>query len=281
MTLQNIIHKLNEYWMEHNCLIGQPYPGEVGAGTYNPLTFLKVLGPEPWNVAYVELSKRPKDGRYAENPFRLQAFHQYQVILKPAPSDIQDIYLKSLSTLGINLKEHDIRFVEDDWESETLGARGLGWEVWLNGMEITQFTYFQEMGNIELNPVSVEITYGLGRIAMFIQKKDSIFDLEWANGIKYGDIYKREEYEFCKFNFESADIQLGLELFNKFESEAKRLMEQGLLYPGYDYALKCSHLLNILDSRNAISPDERKNYIARIRRLANSAAKLYVQKEKE
>ncbi|MCK4352561.1 glycine--tRNA ligase subunit alpha [candidate division WOR-3 bacterium] len=277
MTFQDIIMRLNEFWGNKGCLLGQPYPGEVGAGTFNPLTFFKVLGPKPWKVAYVELSKRPKDGRYAENPNRLQAFHQYQVVLKPVPPDVQDIYLRSIVSLGIDLKKHDVRFVEDDWESEALAARGLGWEVWLDGMEITQFTYFQEIGGIELNPVSVELTYGLGRIAMIVQKKDSIFEVEWAPGIKYKDLYRNSEYEFCKFNFDEAGIGLQLELFDKFEREAKHLFEKNLLYPGYDYLIKCSHILNILDARRAVSPEERKNYIAKIRRLANLAAKMYLQ----
>lgn len=277
MTFQDIIASLDKFWKAEDCIIAQSYPGELGAGTFNPFTFFRVLGPEPWKVAYVELSKRPKDGRYADNPNRVQAFHQYQVILKPVPKDIQDIYLKSIAALGVELKKHDIRFVEDDWESETLAARGLGWEVWLDGMEITQFTYFQEMGGIELNPVSVELTYGLMRIAMAIQKVDHFLDIEWAPGIKYGSLYKDSEYEFCKFNFDEADIELQRELFDKFEAAAKQLFAKNLLYPGYDYTIKCSHILNILDARRAVSPEERKNYIAKVRRLACLAAKLYTK----
>jgi glycyl-tRNA synthetase alpha chain len=251
----------------------------VGAGTFNPLTFFKVLDKKEWKVAYVEFSKRPKDGRYGENPFRLEGFHQYQVIIKPPPNDIQDKCLESLLALDIDVKSHDIRFVEDDWESEALDARGLGWEVWLDGMEIIQFTYFQVMGGVELNPISVELTYGLGRIAMIIQNKDSMFDLEWGGGVKYGELYKREEYEMSKFNFELASIELGFELFNKFEKEALRFFENELVYPGYDYVIRCSHILNILDARRAISPEERKNYIKKVKRMACMAAKLWLKKQ--
>ncbi|MBI4722866.1 MAG: glycine--tRNA ligase subunit alpha [Candidatus Stahlbacteria bacterium] len=208
MNFQEIIMQLNKYWAKRGCLIGQPYQGEVGAGTFNPLTFFRVLGKSQWKVGYVEFSRRPKDGRYGENPFRLEGHHQYQVILKPPPNDVQDIYLKSLAALGIDIQKHDVRFVEDDWESEALDARGMGWEVWLDGMEITQFTYFQVMGGIELDPISVELTYGLGRIAMFIQNKDSMFDLEWGGGVSYGDLYKLIEYEASKYNFELADAKL-------------------------------------------------------------------------
>jgi len=278
MTIQDIIRTLDSFWEKEGCVLGQPYPGEVGAGTFNPLTFFRVLGQALWKVAYVELSKRPKDGRYGTNPFRLQEFHQYQVVLKPVPQKIQDIYLKSLAVLGIDLNKHDVRFVEDDWESETLDARGLGWEVWLDGMEITQFTYFQKMGGVELEPVSVELTYGLGRIAMIVQEKDSMWELEWGAGVKYKELYKQEEQELCAFNFELADVELELELFNKFEGEAKRFFKEGFVYPGYDYALRCSHILNVLDARKAISPDERKNYIARVRKLANLAAQLWLEK---
>ena len=276
MTFQDIIMKLNKFWSEKGCLLLEPYPGEVGAGTFNPVTFFRVLGEEPWKTAYVELSKRPKDGRYGKNPNRLQQFYQYQVVLKPPPRDVQDIYLDSLKVLGMEIERHDIRFVEDDWESETLGARGLGWEVWFDGMEITQFTYFQEMGGISLDPVSIELTYGLGRMAMIIQKKDSLFDVEWGGGISYDKLYKRNEYEFSVFNYDEADTKLYLSLFSSFEKEAKRLFEKGLLYPGYDCVIKSSHILNILDARGAISPQELKNYIAKIRKLATLAAKLYL-----
>ncbi|MDI6840539.1 MAG: glycine--tRNA ligase subunit alpha [bacterium] len=278
MNFQDIIIKLDKFWKNKGCLLGQPYPGEVGAGTFNPLTFFRVLGAEPWSVAYVELSKRPKDGRYAENPNRLQEFHQYQVILKPAPNDVQEVYLKSLSALGIEVKRHDVRFVEDDWESEALDASGVGWEVWLDGMEITQFTYFQKMGGIELNPISVELTYGLGRLAMIIQKKDSMFDVDWARGVKFGDLYKRQEYELSRFNFDEASVDLEFDIFNKFEQEAIRFIELKLLYPAYDYIVKCSHILNVLDARKAISPEERKSYIARVRKLSNLAARLWLEK---
>lgn len=270
--------RLNNFWSRYGCLIGHPYQGEVGAGTFNPLTFFRVLGKEPWKVAYVEFSRRPKDGRYGENPFRLEGHHQYQVILKPPPKNVQDIYLKSLSALGIETKKHDIRFVEDDWESEALDARGLGWEVWFDGMEITQFTYFQVVGGIEVGPISVELTYGLGRIAMIIQGKDSMFDLDWGSGVKYGDLYKQQEYEVSKFNFELANPELEFELFNRFEAEAKRLFENKLLYPGYDCLVKCSHILNVLDARRAISPEERKNYIGRVKKLTHLATNLWLQK---
>jgi glycyl-tRNA synthetase alpha chain len=279
MTFQKIIMRLNKFWDKHGCLLGQPYPGDVGAGTFNPLTFFRVLGKKPWKVAYVEFSRRPKDGRYGENPFRLEGYHQYQVVLKPPPPNVQDLYLKSLSALDIDIKKHDVRFVEDDWESEALDARGLGWEVWLNGMEITQFTYFQVIGGVELNPVSVELTYGLGRIAMAVQEKDSMFDLEWGEGTTYEDMYRMQEYEFSKFNFEAADPGLETELFNRFEKEALRLFESELLYPGYDCLIKCSHILNILDARRVISPQERKNYISRVKKLANLAARLWLKKQ--
>jgi len=281
MEFDTIILRLHHFWQKKGCIIGEPYPGEVGAGTFNPLTFFRVLGKKPWKVAYVEYSKRPKDGRYGENPFRLQGFHQYQVILKPPPKNIQEICLKSLVELGIEVKKNDIRFVEDDWESEVLDARGLGWEVWLNGMEIIQFTYFQIMGGIELNPISVELTYGLGRIAMIVQNKNSMFELTWGKGVKYGELFKLLEYEFSKFNFELANVRLNFNLFEEFENEAKRLIEEGLLYPAYDYVIKCSHILNILDARQTLSPYERKNYINRVKKLACRVARLWIKKENE
>ncbi|HID65747.1 MAG TPA: glycine--tRNA ligase subunit alpha [Aquificaceae bacterium] len=277
MYFQDIIMTLHKFWAEKGCLIWQPYDLEVGAGTMNPATFLKVLGKKPWNVAYVEPSRRPQDGRYGENPNRLQHYYQFQVILKPAPENPQEIYLESLERLGINPLEHDIRFVEDDWESPTLGAWGLGWEVWLDGMEITQFTYFQQAGGIDLDEISVEITYGLERIAMYIQNKDNVFDIEWKEGITYGDIFKRSEWEWSKYNFELADVDMLFLAYEMFERESKRMIEEGLIFPAYDYLLKCSHLFNILDARGAISVQERARYIRRMNNLARKIAKLYIQ----
>jgi len=268
---------LHKFWAEKGCLIWQPYDLEVGAGTMNPATFLKVLGKKPWNVAYVEPSRRPQDGRYGENPNRLQHYYQFQVILKPAPENPQEIYLESLERLGINPLEHDIRFVEDDWESPTLGAWGLGWEVWLDGMEITQFTYFQQAGGIDLDEISVEITYGLERIAMYIQNKDNVFDIEWKEGITYGDIFKRSEWEWSKYNFELADVDMLFQAYEMFEKESKRMIEEGLIFPAYDYLLKCSHVFNTLDARGTISVQERARYIRRMNNLAREIAKLYIQ----
>ncbi len=273
--------KLSRYYADLGCVIGQPYNSEVGAGTFNPLTFLKSLGKKPWKVSYVEVTRRPKDGRYAENPNRVQQYHQFQVILKPAPENPQEIYLNSLKYIGIDIEKHDVRFVEDDWESPTLGAWGLGWEVWLDGLEITQFTYFQQVGGIDLNVIPVELTYGLERIAMYIQKVDSIFDLVWAPGVTWGDIYKRFEYEFSVYNYEKSDSKLLMELFRKFEKDAEQLLKEGLLYPGYDFVIKLSHIFNLLDARGAISPSERQAYILRIRNLARLAAKVYLEAENE
>lgn len=278
---QDVILKLQEFWGEKGCLIYQPYDIEVGAGTFNPATFLRCLGPEPWNVAYVEPSRRPTDGRYGENPNRLQHYYQFQVILKPSPDDIQEIYLESLKHLGINLLKHDIRFVEDDWESPTLGAWGLGWEVWLDGMEITQFTYFQQAGGIDLKPVSGEITYGLERIAMYLQGVDSVFDLKWNENITYGDVYHRNEVEGSKYNFEIADTDMLFKLFDMYEKECKRTAENDLPLPAYDYCLKCSHTFNLLDARNAISVTERTGYIARVRNLAKLCAEKYLKIRQE
>ena len=277
MTFQELVLKLHEYWKKKGCVIFNPYPGEVGAGTFNPATFLMVLGERPWRVAYVEISKRPKDGRYAENPNRLQQFHQYQVIIKPAPPDSQEIYLDSLRYIGINPEKHDIRFVHDDWESPTLGAWGLGWEVWLDGMEITQFTYFQQTGGFDLNPISLEITYGLERIAMFLQGVDNVFDMKWSENVTWGDIFKRYEYEFSVYNFEEADTEFLLKYFEQCERECMRLLEKGLVFPAYDMVIKASHTLNLLDARRAISPKERQNYILRIRRLARKVAKVWLE----
>jgi glycyl-tRNA synthetase alpha chain len=256
-------------------VIHEPYDLEVGAGTFHPATFLKVLGPDPWRAAYVQPCRRPADGRYGENPNRLQHYYQYQVILKPAPADVQDMYLESLRALGINPKHHDIRFIQDDWESPTLGAWGLGWEVRLDGMEITQFTYFQEVGGIELNPISAEITYGTERIAMYLQGVDNVFDLEWTTGVKYGDIHLEDEKQFSKYNFEAADVKLLMTTFTGYEAEGKRLIGQDLVLPAYDCCMKTSHLFNLLDARGALSVAERTAYIARVRGLARLCAEGY------
>ncbi|MCD6353134.1 MAG: glycine--tRNA ligase subunit alpha [Proteobacteria bacterium] len=281
MNLQELIMSLITFWANNNCVIQQPYDIEVGAGTFNPATFLRVLGPEPWNVAYVEPSRRPTDGRYGENPNRLQHYYQFQVIMKPSPPNIQDLYLESLTGLGINHQEHDIRFVEDDWESPTLGAWGLGWEVWLDGMEITQFTYFQQVGGIDLRPVSVEITYGIERIAMYLQEVDNVFDLEWVKGISYRDIHHQGEVEFSRYNFEVADIDMLFKLFDMYEKECARLNQAGLVLPAYDYCLKCSHTFNLLDARKAISVTERVGFIGRVRNLARLCAERYMKQREE
>ncbi|HCN20373.1 MAG: glycine--tRNA ligase subunit alpha [Planctomycetes bacterium RIFCSPHIGHO2_02_FULL_50_42] len=277
LNFQEIILKLQNYWAERGCLLMQPYDIEVGAGTFNPATFLRSLGPEPWRAAYVEPSRRPTDGRYGDNPNRLQHYYQFQVILKPAPDDSQQVYLDSLKELGIDLVGHDVRFVEDDWESPTLGATGLGWEVWLDGLEITQFTYFQQVGGIELEPISLELTYGLERIAMFIQKKESVFDLTWSDGLTYGDVHHEDEVEFSTYNFEEADVQMHLKLFDTYEQEAKRLLDKDLVLPAYDYVLKCSHTFNVLDARKAIGVAQRTRYIARVRNLARRCAEGYLK----
>ena len=281
MTFQELILTLEKYWAKQGCLIMQPYDTEVGAGTFHPATFLRVLGPEPWNASYVEPSRRPTDGRYGDNPNRLQHYYQYQVIMKPSPEDIQNIYLKSLSAIGINPHEHDIRFVEDDWESPTLGAWGLGWEVWLDGMEITQFTYFQQAGGLDLKPISVELTYGLERIAMYLQNVDNVYDLVWNNGVKYREVHHRDEVEFSKYNFEIADVAMFFKLFDMYESECKRLIENKLVLPAYDFCLKCSHAFNMLDARGAISVTERTGYIARVRNLARKCAEGYLKMREE
>jgi glycyl-tRNA synthetase alpha chain len=277
VTFQELIMALEKFWAGQGCIIQQPYDIEVGAGTFNPATFLRSLGPEPWNVAYVEPSRRPTDGRYGENPNRLQHYYQYQVIMKPSPLNIQELYLDSLRSFGINPLEHDIRFVKDDWESPTVGAWGLGWEVWLDGMEITQFTYFQQVGGIDLNPICAEITYGIERIAMYLQGIDNVYDLEWGHGIKYGDVHHRGEVEFSTYNFELADIGMLRELFNMYEAESIRMAEKGFVLPGYDYCLKCSHTFNMLDARGAISVAERTSYIGRVRNLAKLSAEGYLK----
>lgn len=281
MNFQEVIFRLERFWADQGCVIQQPYDIEVGAGTMNPATTLRALGPEPWKVAYVEPSRRPTDGRYGENPNRLQHYYQYQVILKPSPDDIQEIYLESLKALGIDPREHDIRFVEDDWESPTIGAWGLGWEVWLDGMEITQFTYFQQVGGIDLYPISVEITYGLERVAMFIQKVDSVFDLKWVGDVTYGDVHHRGEVEHSIYNFDEADVGMLFKLFEMYEAESRRLVEKGLVLPAYDYVLKCSHTFNLLDARGAISVAERTSFIGRVRELASACCRAYVKQREE
>ncbi|MBS6027863.1 MAG: glycine--tRNA ligase subunit alpha [Negativicoccus succinicivorans] len=281
MTFQEMILTLQRYWSEAGCLIQQPYDVEKGAGTMNPATFLRTLGPEPWCVAYVEPSRRPADGRYGDNPNRLYQHHQFQVIMKPSPDRIQEMYLESLEKLGIRTIEHDIRFVEDNWESPTLGAWGLGWEVWLDGMEITQFTYFQQVGSVDMNPVAVEITYGLERLAMYIQGKENVYDIVWSGDVTYGDIFHQNEYEQSVYNFELADINLLFDLFNKYEAEAVRIIEAGKVLPAYDYVLKCSHVFNLLDARGAISISERTAFIGRVRKLARLCANAYLVQREE
>ncbi|MBW1734958.1 MAG: glycine--tRNA ligase subunit alpha [Deltaproteobacteria bacterium] len=281
MNFQELIMALEKYWVDYGCLIQQPYDLEVGAGTFNPATLLRVLGPEPWSVAYVEPSRRPTDGRYGENPNRLGHYYQYQVIIKPSPINVQDLYLESLKSLGIDPLDHDIRFVEDDWESPTLGASGLGWEVWLDGMEITQFTYFQQAGSIRLDPVSVEITYGLERIAMYMQEKEDVYDLMWNEHVTYGHVHKVGERELSVYNFELADVEMLQKMFEMYEQEGKRVGGEGLVLPAYDYCLKCSHTFNLLDARGAISVTERTRYIDRIRHLARLAAKNYLAQREE
>ncbi len=282
MTFQEIILSLQTFWSQNGCLVVHPYDTEKGAGTMNPHTFLRVLGTQPWNVAYVEPSRRPTDGRYAENPNRLQHYFQFQVILKPSPLNVQDLYVQSLELLGISRDEHDIRFVEDNWESPTLGAWGVGWEVWLDGMEVTQFTYFQQCGGLDVNPTPVEITYGIERLAMFIQKKSSIFDVIWQqhNGktITYGDIYKGSEIEQCHYNFEASNPATLFTLFDLYEKEGWALIDKTLIFPAYDFCLKCSHTFNLLDARGVISVTERMGYILRIRKMAKRCAELYLEK---
>jgi glycyl-tRNA synthetase alpha chain len=276
-TFQELILALQTFWSDRNCLLVQGYNSEVGAGTFNPNTFLRVLGPEPWNVAYVEPSRRPSDGRYGENPNRLQQFHQFQVILKPSPKDVQEIYLDSLRSIGIDPVQHDVRFVEDDWESPTLGAWGLGWEVWVDGMEVTQFTYFQQAGGIDLRPISCELTYGLERIAMYLQDVENVYDVQWTRGVRYREICHRQEVEWSTYNFEVADTKLHFELFDRYEAECNRLLDQGLVLPGYDFCLKSSHVFNILDARGAIGVTERARFIGRVRALARKAAEKHLE----
>jgi len=277
MVFQETLLRLEEFWSKQGCVLLQPYAGEVGAGTFNPATFFRVLGPEPWKAAYVEPSRRPKDGRYGENPNRLQNFYQYQVALKPAPENVLELYLESLRHIGIEIEKHDVRFVEDDWESPTLGAWGLGWEVWLDGQEITQFTYFQQSGGFDLEPITAEITYGIERIACYLQGVERIMDLQWSRDLRWDDLFLQSEREWCVFNFEQSDAALLYEIFEKYEREAARLLQSGLALPGYDYVVKCSHAFNLLEARGAISVTERVSYIARVRKLARVAAGVYVK----
>lgn len=281
MYFQNVILELQKFWAEHGCIIGNPYDVEKGAGTMSPYTFLRALGPEPWNIAYVEPSRRPNDGRYGDNPNRLYQHHQFQVILKPSPDDVLELYLESLARLGIEREKHDIRFVEDNWEAPTLGAWGLGWEVWLDGMEITQFTYFQQVGSLDCKPVTAEITYGLERITMYLQNKDNVYDIMWNENITYGEVFKKAEYEHSKYNFEESDSVMLFNLFDIYEKEAKRVLDSGLILPAYDYVLKCSHAFNLLDARGAISVTERARFIGRVRNLARLAANAYAGQREE
>ncbi|MBA2663125.1 MAG: glycine--tRNA ligase subunit alpha [Bradymonadaceae bacterium] len=280
-TFQDVILTLQAFWAERGCVIQQPWDVEKGAGTYNSATFLRALGPEPWNVAYVEPCRRPTDGRYGENPNRLGAYFQFQVLLKPSPDNVLELYWDSLRAIGIDSMEHDLRLVEDDWEQPTLGAWGLGWEVWIDGMEATQFTYFQQVGGIELDPIPAEITYGLERIVMFLQGVDNIFDIVWAEGVTYGQLRHAEEVEFSTFNFEEADVDLHFQWFDQYEAQARYLMDKNLVLPAYDYIMKASHTFNVLDARGAISVTERQKYIGRIRGLARGIAQRHAQKREE
>ncbi len=281
LNIQNMILSLQRYWAKENCLLMQAYDVEKGAGTMSPMTLLRSLGPEPWNVAYVEPSRRPTDGRYGKNPNRLYQHHQFQVIMKPSPANIQTLYLNSLQELGIDPLIHDIRFVEDNWENPTLGASGLGWEVWLDGMEITQFTYFQQIGGLEANPVAVEITYGIERLASYIQDKENVFDLVWVDNVTVKDIFLQPEYEHSKYAFETSNVDLLFKLFSLYEEEAKQTIKNELIFPAYDYILKCSHIFNLLDARGVISVTERTGYIGRVRKLARQIAKAYIDERRK
>ena len=276
LSVQEIILTLQNYWSNQGCLLLQAYDTEKGAGTMSPYTFLRAIGPEPWNAAYVEPSRRPADGRYGENPNRLFQHHQFQVVMKPSPENIQELYLGSLEALGINPLEHDIRFVEYNWENPSLGCAGLGWEVWLDGMEVTQFTYFQQVGGLECHPVTSEITYGLERLASYIQEVESVYDLVWTGDVKYGDIFTQPEYEHSKYAFEESNAELLMQLFTDFEKEATVLMEKGLVHPAYDYVLKCSHAFNLMDARGIISATDRAGFLGRIRKMARTIAKTFV-----
>ncbi|MDN6639432.1 MAG: glycine--tRNA ligase subunit alpha [Tetragenococcus sp.] len=281
VTLQEMILSLQKYWSDNGCMLMQAYDTEKGAGTMSPYTLLRAIGPEPWNACYVEPSRRPADGRYGENPNRLYQHHQLQVVMKPSPENIQDLYLGSLTLLGIDPLEHDIRFVEDNWENPSMGCAGVGWEVWLDGMEITQFTYFQQVGGLACYPVTAELTYGLERLASYIQEVDNVFDLEWTEGIKYGEIFKQPEYEHSRYSFDLSNQEMLLDNFEKFEDEAQRCIAENLVHPAYDYILKCSHTFNLLDARGAVSVTERAGYLARIRNMAKEVAKLFVEERKK
>lgn len=274
-SFQNLILKLQSFWAEKGCTLLQPFDMEMGAGTFHPATFLRAIGPEPWKTAYVQPSRRPTDGRYGENPNRLQHYYQFQVLLKPSPSDIQDLYLESLTEIGIDLTKHDVRFVEDNWESPTLGAWGLGWEVWLNGMEVSQFTYFQQVGGLSCKPVSGELTYGLERLAMYLQGVDSVFDLVWVDGVSYGDVFHQNEVEQSKYNFEIADTDVLFRQFDEAEQMNTTLIDQGLPYPAYEQVMKASHLFNLLDARHAISVTDRARFIRRVRAMSQKVAQAY------
>ncbi len=281
MYFQDLILTLQRYWSERGCIIQQPYDIEKGAGTFNPATFLRSLGPEPYNVAYVEPCRRPSDGRYGENPNRWGAYYQFQVVLKPSPKDVQDLYLGSLAAVGIDPLAHDIRFVEDNWEAPSQGAWGLGWEVWMDGMEVTQFTYFQQVGGVALEPIAAELTYGLERICMYLQDVETFVDLQWCEGVSYADVHLQGEIEFSHYHFEQADTALLFRHFDEYEAEGVRLLDAGLIMPGYDFCMKCSHAFNVLDARGAISVTERQKYILRVRKMARAAAEAYVAKRRE
>ena len=281
LSLQEMLARLQQFWSDYGCVVMQPYHTEVGAGTFNPATLLRALGPKPWKTAYVEPSSRPADGRYGENPFRTQHYFQYQVLIKPSPDDIQEQYLESLKAIGIDPAKHDIRFVEDNWEGPTLGAWGTGWEVWCDGMEITQFTYFQQAGGIDLDPISVEITYGVERIAMFLQDKNSMFDIDWAPGVTYGDVYQENERQFSIHNYEIVDVAVQQRHFEDYERECTRCLDARVPIAAYDYVLKCSHAFNLLDARGAISVTDRTSYIQRVRNLARLTCELYLEVQAE
>ncbi|KRN93184.1 glycine--tRNA ligase subunit alpha [Pediococcus stilesii] len=281
LSVQEIILTLQKYWADQGCMLMEAYDTEKGAGTMSPYTFLRAIGPEPWNAAYVEPSRRPADGRYGENPNRLYQHHQFQVVMKPSPENIQELYLGSLEALGIDPLEHDIRFVEDNWENPSMGCAGVGWEVWLDGMEVTQFTYFQQVGGLEVHPVTSEVTYGLERLSSYIQDVESVFDLEWGNGVSYGDIFKEPEYEHSKYSFEESNQEMLEQMFNDFEGEATRLIGEGLVHPAYDYILKCSHTFNLLDARGTVSVTERAGFLSRIRNMARKVAKAFVEEREK
>ncbi|WP_195851132.1 glycine--tRNA ligase subunit alpha [Aerococcus tenax] len=280
-TVQEMILALHQFWSNQGCLVLNAYDTEKGAGTMSPYTFLRAIGPEPWNACYVEPSRRPDDGRYGQNPNRLYQHHQYQVVMKPNPDNIQELYIESLKSLGIDPLKHDIRFVEDNWENPSMGCAGLGWEVWLDGMEITQFTYFQQVGGLDCYPTTSELTYGIERLASYLQGVDSVYDLEWSRGVKYGEIFKQPEFEHSTYSFEKADTQMLFNNFDAYEREANQQIDNGLVHPAYDYILKCSHTFNLLDARGVVSVTDRAAYLARVRHMARRVARLMVEKRKE